>query len=474
MTTRASIIRRPAVAGQFYPGDPDELRSMVDGFLAQAIKSGPDPAALVSPHAGYVFSGHVAGQAFKQAEGVDYDAIVVLGTNHSDPGARGFAIWPEGAYAMPMGDVPIDSELARALMEANDRVTFQRSTHQHEHSIEVQLPFLQRVQPGKKFVPIVVCEPTLSSCESLAGTLATVLKDRRALVVASSDLSHYPQYADAVRADRATLAAVVSLDPLALQASIEDYMSQGIANLHTCMCGEGPVMTTMMYARAVGAEQVDILKYANSGDVEYGDKYRVVGYGAVRFAHGAAPGISAQDKETLLRLARQTLNDYLGTGKTPEIETPSPGLLAPRATFVTLRVRETGELRGCRGEILARQPLVESVTNMAIASATDDPRFHPVTIDEVPELHIEISALTPMRPIKPEDVVVGKHGLMIVKGHNSGLLLPQVPVEQGWNKEEYLRGLCHKAWLRDNDWKAKDAQLYAFEAEVWGEEERGE
>jgi AmmeMemoRadiSam system protein B/AmmeMemoRadiSam system protein A len=471
MTTRTSIIRRPVVAGQFYPGDPDELRSMVDGFLAQATKSGPDPAALISPHAGYVFSGHVAAQAFKQADGVDYAAIVVLGTNHSDPTAHGFSIWPEGAYATPLGDAPIDSELAHALMEANSRITFQRSAHASEHSIEVQLPFLQRVQPGKKFVPIVVCESTLESCELLAETLATVLKDRRALVVASSDLSHYPRYNDAVRADRATLAAVVSLDPLALQASIEDYMGQGIADLHTCMCGEGPVMTTMIYARTMGAEQVDILKYANSGDVEYGDKHRVVGYGAVRFAHGSAPGLAAEDKQTLLHLARQTLNDYLGKGKMPEFKTQSPALLQPRATFVTLRVRETGELRGCRGEILARQPLVESVMNMAIASATDDPRFSPVTMGEVPDLHVEISALTPMKPIKPEEVVVGKHGLMIVKGYNSGLLLPQVPVEQGWDKEEYLRGLCHKAWLRDNDWKAKDAQLYAFEAEVWGEEE---
>jgi AmmeMemoRadiSam system protein B len=289
MTTKVSIIRRPAVAGQFYPSDPDELRSMVDGFLAQATKSGPDPTALISPHAGYVFSGHVAAQAFKQAEGVDYDAIVVLGTNHSDPMARGFAIWPEGAYAMPMGDVPIDSELARALMAANARITFQRSAHQAEHSIEVQLPFLQRVQPGKKFAPIIVCEPTPANCESLAKTLASVLKDRRALVVASSDLSHYPNYNDAVRVDRASLAAIAGLDPLALQASLKDYMSQGIPNLHTCMCGEGPIMTAMIYARLAGAEQVDVLKYANSGDVEYGDKYRVVGYGAVRFAHGNAP-----------------------------------------------------------------------------------------------------------------------------------------------------------------------------------------
>jgi MEMO1 family protein len=289
MTTKTSIIRRPAVAGQFYPGDPDELRSAVDGYLAAAVKSGPDPVALISPHAGYVFSGHVAAQAFKQAEGVDYDAIVILGTNHTDPMARGFAIWPEGAFAMPLGDVPIDSQLAHALMEADSRITFQRSTHQAEHSIEVQLPFLQRVQPGKKFVPIIVAEPTLENCEALARALASTPQERRALVVASSDLSHYPRYDDAVRVDHASLAAVVSLDPLALQASIEDCMSEGIGDLHTCMCGEGPVMATMLYARQIGAEQVDVLKYANSGDVEYGDKYRVVGYGAVRFARGPAP-----------------------------------------------------------------------------------------------------------------------------------------------------------------------------------------
>jgi AmmeMemoRadiSam system protein A len=184
-----------------------------------------------------------------------------------------------------------------------------------------------------------------------------------------------------------------------------------------------------------------------------------------------APALTQGDKQALLQLVRQTLDDYLGKGTLPEFQTDSPALLQPRATFVTLRVRATGELRGCRGEILARQPLIDSVQNMAIASATDDPRFMPVTIDEVPGLHLEISALTPMKPIKPEEVVVGRHGLMIVKGHNSGLLLPQVPVEQGWDREEFLRGLCHKAWLPENAWKAKDAQLYGFEAEVWGEEE---
>ncbi|MDA2923974.1 AmmeMemoRadiSam system protein A, partial [Acidobacteria bacterium AH-259-L09] len=169
-----------------------------------------------------------------------------------------------------------------------------------------------------------------------------------------------------------------------------------------------------------------------------------------RAERGRPPGLSAENKETLLRLARQTLNDYLGEGKLPQSQTDLEGLLQPQATFITLRRRDSGELRGCRGERLALRPLVESVANMVVAAATDDQRFAPVRIDEVPDLRIEISVLTPMKPMQPEEVVVGRHGLMITKGHNSGLLLPQVPRTYGWDREEFLGGLCRKAGLSEN------------------------
>jgi hypothetical protein len=256
---------------------------MVDALLAQEKKAGPPPIALVSPHAGYVYSGHVAAAAFKQAEGTSYNAVIVLGTNHTDPLGQGLALWPAGAFATPLGNVPIDQELAQALLDADHRLTAQRGPHLREHSIEVQLPFLQRVQPGHSFVPIVVCDPSLENCQALAAALVKVLANRQVLIIASSDLSHYPAYAEAVRVDRACLDAVLSLDPLALDAAIEQAMDQRIPNLHTCMCGEGPVKTLMLYARMVGA-QADLVKYANSGDVSIGDKHQVVGYGAVRFA----------------------------------------------------------------------------------------------------------------------------------------------------------------------------------------------
>jgi AmmeMemoRadiSam system protein A len=177
----------------------------------------------------------------------------------------------------------------------------------------------------------------------------------------------------------------------------------------------------------------------------------------------------AEDKRTLLHLARRALDNYLAARDLPPYETDSPALLEQRAAFVTLRRRDTDILRGCRGEYIARRRLVESVMNMAIAAATDDPRFPPVTVDEVPLLHIEISALHPMVPIRPEDVEVGRHGLLITKRGSAGLLLPEVAIGYGWDREAFLKAVCRKAGLSDNAWKERDVALYGFEAEVWCE-----
>jgi AmmeMemoRadiSam system protein A len=183
------------------------------------------------------------------------------------------------------------------------------------------------------------------------------------------------------------------------------------------------------------------------------------------------PTLSAEDKQALLALARKTLDAYLRAGDFPPYRATSPAQSAPGAVFVTLRRRDTHDLRGCRGEVVARRPLAEAVQRMAVASAIDDPRFPPVTADEVPRLHIEISALTPLKPIRPEEVVVGTHGLMITLGGRAGLLLPQVPVEQGWDREMFLRWTCRKAGLPDGAWQAPGADLKGFECIVWGEPE---
>jgi len=186
-----------------------------------------------------------------------------------------------------------------------------------------------------------------------------------------------------------------------------------------------------------------------------------------------APPLTGDEKAMLLQLARVAIETYLRTGVELKHETSSAALLQQRAVFVTLRRRDTGELRGCRGQSIARQPLVDAVIHSAIASATDDPRFPPVTLDELPGLHIEISALTPLRPIRPGEVEVGRHGLMIIKDGYAGLLLPQVPARYGWDARQFLQALCQKAGLPAGAWRADDAQLFSFESEIW-EEDRGD
>jgi AmmeMemoRadiSam system protein B/AmmeMemoRadiSam system protein A len=478
-------IREPVVAGQFYPADPDTLETMVDEFLAQVDeRAAGEPIGLIVPHAGYVYSGQVAAYAFKQIAGGQYDAVVVIGTNHHDPLFEGLSVWARGAFRTPLGLVPVDEELAQALLEADSRIVFNKEVHGQEHSIEVELPFLQRVLPDAKIVPVIVAAPTEENEKVLADALVKVLKGKKALLIASSDMSHYPAYDDAVRVDGETLKAIASMDPARVRAAIDEGMSAGVANLGTCLCGEGPVLAAMMAARGLGANRATVLKYANSGDVPFGGRDQVVGYGAVMFWRGegaatsfvlpSAPTppppapLTTEEKETLLTLARDTLNHFLRSNTTPPFSTTAPGLLQERGAFVTLK--ERGNLRGCRGAMTAEKPLYLTVELAAILSALDDPRFPPVAAEELSDIALEISVLGPLEPIDDvNEIEVGTHGLLIVKGENQGVFLPQVPIEQGWERDQYLEELCGKAGLPEGCWR-EDAQLYIFTAEVFDEE----
>ena len=179
--------------------------------------------------------------------------------------------------------------------------------------------------------------------------------------------------------------------------------------------------------------------------------------------------LSEQDRSALLRVARLVMTEYLSAGRTPSHSTESSVLLEHRGAFVSLQRRDSGALRGCLGEFQPRHPLIEAVSQMAVAAATRDPRFLAVTAEELPELQIEISALTPLYPIRPEQIQVGVHGLMIVKGKRKGLLLPHVPLAFGWDREGFLVNLCLKAGLEMDAWRSGDVELVAFETDVWEE-----
>ena len=468
-----------ALAGSWYPANPDELTRMVDQMLADAQPAEGDPLALIAPHAGYVYSGPVAAYGFKQLEGKPYDIAVIVAPDHQMPLSNPISVWAEGGFETPLGVVPVDTELAQALIAADSRITFDPATYEKEHAIEIELPFLQRTCPNCRIVPVLMGADDDETVGALAAALLKVLPGRRAVVIASSDLSHYPKREDAQQVDGATLAAIETGDPAAVRAAITASMAAGVPNLATCACGEGPILVAMRVARGLGADKVTILHYANSADSPYGDPGQVVGYGAVMLWRQELPGLTEAQQAELLKLARAAIAEYLKTGRIPDYRTDDPALTRPAGAFVTLE--ENGDpstglrasLRGCIGRMEADDtPLYRVVQEMAVAAATSDPRFPPLTTEELNEVSIEISVLSPLRRINDiQEIQVGTHGLMIVKDGRRGVFLPQVPVEQGWGREEYLDNLCGKAGLPPDCWHA-DATLYSFTAVVFGEEGR--
>jgi AmmeMemoRadiSam system protein B/AmmeMemoRadiSam system protein A len=464
-------IRAPAVAGAFYPEDAEELAAMVDTFLEAVEDVDGEPIAVIAPHAGYVYSGWVAAYAFKELQGVAYDTIVIIGPNHRHPTFQDISVYAEGAFQTPLGYIPVDEEVAQALVDANERIVFDPEVHTAEHSIEVELPFLQRIYEDFEIVPIIIGQPTEENIESLTEALVQVLADRKALIIASSDMSHYPSYEDAIRVDTATLAAIETMNSQTVLATTIDSITKGVPNLSTCLCGQGPVLTAVKAAHQLGANQVTILQYANSGDSPFvaPDRSRVVGYGAVMFWHYEPPDLSVGEKAKLLTIARESIARYLEEGTLPQFTFTEPNLLRKSGAFVTLE--QKGELRGCIGHILAQQPLYTTVQQAAVSAATEDTRFAPLTTEELEETSIEISVLSPLKRVTDvEEIDVGRHGLIIVAEGTSGLLLPQVASEEGWDRQEFLEAVCRKAGLPEDAWQ-KGAALYTFTAIVFGEGE---
>lgn len=466
---RPEMVRQPAVAGSFYPDDPENLAMMVDSFLEAVEDTDGEPIALIVPHAGYIYSGWVAAYAFKQLEGVAYDTIVIVGPNHRHATFQDISVYAHGAFRTPLGLIPIDEEVAQALLDIDERLVFEPDMHAAEHSIEVELPFLQRIYQDLEIVPIVIGQPTEENIEILSQALVKVLGDRKALIIASSDMSHYPAYDEAVRVDSATLAAMETMNPQAVVSIIRESMASGVPNLGTCLCGQGPVLTAMKVAHRLGANQVTVLKYANSADspLVTGDRSQVVGYGAVMFWRYEPPQLTVAEKDRLLTIARESIAQYLLDGTMPAFTTTEPNLLRNSGAFVTLE--QGDDLRGCVGHILGRQPLHVTVQQAAVGAATEDPRFPPLAPEELEQITIEISVLSPVKRVtSTQGIEVGRHGVVIVAEGTNALLLPQVASEEGWSREEFLEAASRKAGLPEDAWR-QGAALYTFTAIVFGE-----
>lgn len=479
-TESAVRVRPPAVAGAFYPADAKELTSMVDAMLERASTPHLDGLvrALVAPHAGYVYSGEVAAHAFKVVANQRYRTIVLLGNSHRE-GFYGAAVCARGAFRTPLGDVPIDEEMAKMLLATEPLLRERENTHRFEHSLEVELPFLQRVLDEFRLVPILLGDTDTALARAVGMALAKVADDQT-LVVASTDLSHYPAYKDACFADAQTLEAVASCDVALLDRTLRQLERMRIPEMATLMCGEGAVKAAMFYADAVGARRGVMLKYANSGDSPYGKKSGVVGYGAVAFvAEGGGKsdsskssdesGLSDAERDELVRLARLTVETFVRTGRKPAYTNTLAALEKPMGAFVT--IKKHGKLRGCIGRFEPTRPLYEVVMDMAVAAATQDHRFPPVKDSELGDLEYEVSVLSPLRRVTSwRDIRYGRHGVQVAKGVHRGVFLPQVAEETGWDFETFMNSLCaHKAGLPPDAWKDPQTEIYVFTADVISE-----
>ena len=468
--------RQPAVAGQFYPGRPDELKRTLDELFSKAVthKDLQNVLAIIVPHAGYVYSGEVAASGFNQIDpDKAYDNVFVLGPSHH-VGFEGASVYCSGNFITPLGTVEVNCELGEELIRKNTMFTRRTDAHAQEHSVEVEIPFLQyRLKKHFRIVPIVLGANGPETCHKIGETLRPFLNEKNLFVI-STDFSHYPRYSDAVRIDKATADAIVSNSPDNLMKTIRRYEQSGIPNLATSLCGVSGVLT-LLYMTSQSKDVIyHPIQYKNSGDVPGADKEHVVGYNAIAVTKEAKPGkasfeLDTNEKTALLAIARRTIEQYIRTHSVPEVDPArlNDALRTPCGAFVTLN--KHGTLRGCIGRFVASEPLYKVVQEMAIASATQDYRFKPIEEGEVKDLEIEISVLTPMRKISSiDEFQLGKQGIYIRKGSSSGTFLPQVAQETGWTKEEFL-GHCaqDKAGIGWNGWK--DAELYVYEALVFSE-----
>jgi len=465
-------IREPAVAGSFYPSDPKTLSKQIKDFLdaVPAKKIDGEIIALISPHAGYIYSGQVAAHAYKLLTDNPFDKVIVIAPSHHAY-FRGSSIYSKGAFRTPLGLIPIEDETAQKIMKESPAISFLPQAHDQEHSLEVQLPFLQVVQKDFRLIPIVMGDQSLENSQTLSDAIFKVIKGKRILMVASSDLSHFHSYVDAVKLDAVVINRVKNFDPKGLARDIAEGNCEA--------CGAGPIITTMLLAQKMGANKALILKYANSGDVT-GDKGRVVGYLAAvlykesksnpgKVGHkkvGTDLGLNDEEKKFLHNVASASIEAKLRGESLPLFDPPSPILKEKRGAFVSLH--RHGQLRGCIGYIQAYKPLYQTISEMAVAAAFQDSRFSPLQKEEFKDLEIEISVLTPFKRITDiNEIEVGKHGIYMVKVNHSGLLLPQVATEYGWDTKTFLENTCHKAGLDKDAWKDKDTEIYIFSADIF-------
>ncbi|NOX84776.1 MAG: AmmeMemoRadiSam system protein B, partial [Chlorobi bacterium] len=370
---QAEVDRQPYAAGKFYTADSSKLSEELHVLFSKAKNQKLQHVlALISPHAGYAYSGEVAATAFEQLPpDSQYDNIFLIGSSHTMY-LDGASVYSAGNYLTPLGEVPVNTVLAKQLIKENKYISFIPQAHSREHSLENQLPFLQyHLKKPFRIVPIIIGTDDENKLKSIAATLKPYLNDKNLFVI-SSDFSHYPRYYDARKADSATAEGILTNDPEKFKEALLQNSKKQYPGLVTSACGHTSILTLLYMTYDMPGVKYVPLKYMNSGDSPYGDKSRVVGYFSIALVgkqdQDSHDFLTLQDKKELLLIARETLEDYINTKQIPDIDpaTLSDNLKVHSGAFVTLN--KDGSLRGCIGRFIADEPLYKVVQQMTIAA----------------------------------------------------------------------------------------------------------
>ena len=464
-------VRKPAVAGSFYPSSAKEINSMLDPWLKPS--EGKAPQALIVPHAGYVFSGEVAASAFSRIpRGHSYKRIFLIGPSHR-VAFTGASVDTLYSFAeTPLGQVPIDVSTGEELIKKGEGVfTFRRDAHDGEHCLEVQLPFLEKVfDEVPSIVPIIIGTQRLSLLRQMAAILEPYFTEENLFII-SSDFSHYPSYEDAKASDLYLADAICSggLNKFLQALSHIDKMNYTGQDTAACGACAIAVLLEMMDRQGRSHFQADHVMYRNSGDSSYGDKDQVVGYNSIVMTQDRLFNFTQEEKKAMVAAARSAIYSSLKMDYDGD-DTPV-GILKEKGYGVFVTLYLNGSLRGCIGRFVSDESLRATIREMAQSAAFHDPRFPSLSRSEAPKVEIEVSVLSPLKRISSiDEFKLGRDGIYMVKGSRSGTFLPQVAEETGWDTDEFL-GHCarDKAGIGYNGWK--DADLYTYQTEVVKETE---
>jgi len=430
------MIRNPVVAGQFYPGEPDQLRTMVEEMVDQsAIKE--DVIGIVSPHAGYIYSGPVTGATISRIR--FKDTFIIIGPNHTGAGET-FSIMTEGTWKTPLGKVEIDSDLSKKLLSSSKYLREDSLAHQYEHSLEVQLPFLQYFKPDIKIIPIIFGQASGDIYKEIGREIASTINesDHGVIIIASSDMNHYESQETARRKDNWAIEAVLDLD--------EDELFKRVQEFNITMCGYAPTISLISAAKELGVKEAELVKYQTSGETT-GDFSSVVGYA----------GIIITGMSPLASLAKQTVESYIREGQLPELKELTPEMKEPAGVFVS--IHKDGDLRGCIGTFEpATENVAEEIKANAVSSATRDPRFRPISPSELKDLEYSVDVLTSPEPVENQDELdPKKYGIIVQVDWRRGLLLPDL---EGVDSVDLQIDICRqKAGISPDE----PVKLYRFE-----------